>query len=362
MNAKELKQRLTLQDIKLILKSLNAIIWDENDETLSMSTYLCHGGDSPNKLCYIKDGGYFYCQTHCHGEVDILKIVQNVKSLNLPESIAYIQTLLGLSDIMEGFNDERITVIDDWEFINNFDKQYTKLESSSHNNNQILHNELLNIFQPIYRDEWIKEGISKETMLKFKISYSTLRQSIIIPHFDINDNLIGIRQRNLLDFDVNNFGKYTPYSICGKMYSHKLNNNLYGININKNTIQRKKKVMIVESEKSCLQCADMFGINENFTLALCGCSKLSDYQINLLLSLEVNEVIIALDKQYREVNSEEYYEWLNHIRKNFINPLLAYFKINILWDTDNLLDYKDSPTDKGRDTLLQLMKNKIYIE
>ena len=362
MKAKELKDRLTLQDIKLILKSLNATIWDETDENILLSTFLCHGGDSPNKLCYVKDGGYFYCQTHCHGEVDILKIVQNVKSLNLPEAIAYIQTLLGISDIMEGFKDERICLIDDWEFINDFDKQYCKLESSNHKNNKILSPNLLNMFQPIYSNSWINEGISKEIMKKFKISYSTLNQSIIIPHFDIDNNLIGIRQRNLLDLNIINFGKYTPYSICGEMFNHKLNNNLYGININKDTIKRKKKVMLVESEKSCLQCADMFGANENFTLSLCGSSKLSDYQIDLLLYLEVNEIIIALDKQYKDVNSDEYYKWLNHIRKNFINPLVAYFKINILWDTNNLLGYKDSPTDKGQDILLQLMKNKIYIE
>ena len=217
------------------------------------------------------------------------------------------------------------------------------------------------MFQDIQTDEWIEEGININCMKKYDIKYSTLSQSIIIPHYDINNNLIGIRQRNTLDENIINFGKYTPYSICGEMYNHKLNNNFYGIHMNKETIKRKRKVLLVESEKSVLQSASLFGINNNFTLALCGCSKLSEYQLNLLLDLNVNEVIIGLDRQYEEVGSEEYKKWLNHIRKNFINPLLPYFKINVLWDTENLLDYKDSPTDKGKETLLKLMKNKIYI-
>ena len=178
---------------------------------------------------------------------------------------------------------EKIEIIDDWNFINSFDNNYNKLLKSKTEINNNLSKKILNMFQFIPRNEWINEGININTMKTFNIAYSTLNQSIIIPHFDINDNLIGIRQRSLLNFDIENYGKYTPFKICNVMYNHKLNNNLYGININKN------------------------------------------------------------------------------IQKNLINPLLPYFKINILWDTNNLLDYKDSPTDKGKDVLLQLMKNKIYI-
>ena len=361
MDAKTLKSKLKLQDIKIILKSLNAIIWEENDNEIILSTSLCHGGDSPNKLYYIKDGGYFYCQTHCHGDVDILKIVGNSKNLNLPQSINYICALLGISDIKYGFTDERIPIINDWDFINSYGIRYDNFNKLDDTLIPINKN-ILNVFQNIYTTDWINEGISKDVMKAYNISYSTLRQSIIIPHFDMNNNLIGIRQRALLDFDIENFGKYTPYSLCGKMYNHKLNLNLYGINKNKKAIQKTKKVMLVESEKSVLQSASMFGINDNFTLALCGCSKLSNYQINLLLSLDIQEVIIGLDKQYENTSSEEHSIWQKHLREKIINPLLPYFKVYVLWDTTDLLDYKNSPTDKGKDVLLKLMKNKIYIK
>lgn len=359
MDAKTLKSRLTLSDIKIILKSLNATIWDEDNEQIILSTKLCHGGDSVNKLYYFKNEGYFYCQTHCHGEVDILKIVCNMKNINLTQAINYICTLLGISDIKYGFADERIEIISDWDFINTYNLKYTKFNK---NDGELkpINKSKLNMFQKIYTTEWVKDGISVDSMNKYNILYSTLKQSIIIPHYDINNNLVGIRQRNLLDIDINNFGKYTPFSMCGEMYNHKLKLNLYGIHNNKEAIIQKKKVMLVESEKSVLQCDSLFQQN-NFTLGLCGCSELSNCQINLLLSLKINEVIIALDKQFKEKDDDEYKKWMKHLREKIINPLLPYFKIYVLWDTDKLLGYKDSPTDKGKDTLLKLMKNKIYI-
>ena len=367
MKAKELKIKLKDRDIKIIMKSLGAIIWSENDEQIIYNT-ICHSGNSVNKLCYFKRCNYddyngennFYCYTEC-GSIDILRIVQHVKSLNLYESIQYITTLLGISDIMYGFKNEQIEVIEDWDFINSFERNYNKLENSKNITNPILSKNNLKMFQFIPTSEWIEEGITVEVMKMYNILYSTLNQSIVIPHFDINDNLIGIRQRNLLENSIKYFGKYTPLQMCGIMYSHKLNNNLYGININKETIKRKKKVMLVESEKSVLQSASMFGIENNFTLALCGCTRLSDYQIDLLLELEVEEIIIGLDRQYETVDSKEYWDWLKHIKNKIITPLLPYFKVNVLWDMTNLLGYKDSPTDRGKDVLLKLMKNKIYI-
>ena len=53
--------------------------------------------------------------------------------------------------------------------------------------------------------------------------------------------------------------------------------------------------------------------------------------------------------------------WAEHIYKEFVKPLSPYFSVYVLWDTNNLLGYKQSPTDCGKDVLLKLMKNKIYV-
>jgi len=104
----------------------------------------------------------------------------------------------------------------------------------------------------------------------------------------------------------------------------------------------------------------MFG-EENFTVALCG-NSFSNFQRDLILSLEVNEVIIALDKQYQNAESEEASKWAKHIRERIINKLAPYCIVTILWDTEDLLPYKSSPSDIGKATLLKLMDKKIYTQ
>ena len=77
--------------------------------------------------------------------------------------------------------------------------------------------------------------------------------------------------------------------------------------------------------------------------------------------LGVREVIIGLDKQYQELDSEECKKWAKHIKDKIIDKLSAFVIVTVLWDTNGLLGYKDSPSDKGKDTLLQLMDNKLYV-
>lgn len=189
--------------------------------------------------------------------------------------------------------------------------------------------------------------------------YSTWQQKIIIPHFDISNQLIGVRGRSLVDEDIELFGKYTPFKVGRRFYNHSLGQNLFGLNHNMKAIQTKRKIMLVEAEKSVFQTDTMFG-EDNFTVALCG-SNLTDYQRGLILMLGVREVIIALDKQYQTLDSEECKKWAKHIKDKIIDKLSAYVVVTVLWDSNDLLDYKDSPTDKGKETLLRLMDQKIYV-
>ena len=99
--------------------------------------------------------------------------------------------------------------------------------------------------------------------------YSTWQQKIIIPHFDVNNHLIGVRGRSLIDEDIELFGKYTPFKVGRRFYNHSLGQNLFGLNHNMKAIQEKRKIMLVEAEKSVFQTDTMFG-EDNFTVALCG--------------------------------------------------------------------------------------------
>ena len=86
-------------------------------------------------------------------------------------------------------------------------------------------------------------------MDKFKIIFSIGQNKIIIPHFDINGRLIGIRGRALEKKEIEECGKYRPVQIGKTLYTHPLQFNLYGIFEHKNGIQRRKSAIIAEAEK-----------------------------------------------------------------------------------------------------------------
>lgn len=88
-------------------------------------------------------------------------------------------------------------------------------------------------------------------MKLYNIRYSILQNKIIIPHYDVDNNLIGIRGRALNEEDLV-YGKYMPIQIENKIYSHPLMFNLYGLNIVKNNIKRLKTAIIAESEKASM--------------------------------------------------------------------------------------------------------------
>lgn len=353
MTAEELKATLTLDNIKSLIDILGGNVYLENDEYLICNTF-CHCGTS-HKLYYYKSTKTFYCYTEC-GSLDIIEIVKRLKDYNLPDAISWIVNKCNINQ--KGNFGGSLVTISDWSFIKEYDK--SKLKQRNEVKDFLYYdNKILNIFQDIYYQGWIDEGISIKSMKRYNIKYSSFLRRIIIPHYDVTNRLIGIRGRAITEDDEFEYGKYTPIKVGNMLYKHSLSYNLYGINQNLNTIKNRHKVMLVEAEKSVLQADTMFG-NDNFTLAICG-STFHSYQRDMLIMLGVKEVIIALDKQYQDIDSQEAIDWQNHITKQFIKPLSPYFAVYVLWDTENLLNYKQSPTDRGKETLLTLMKNKIYV-
>lgn len=113
-------------------------------------------------------------------------------------------------------------------------------------------------------------------------------------------------------------------------------------------------------EKSCLKYASYFGEENDISVACCG-SNLISYQVQLLLSLNVNEIVIALDKQFKEIGDLEWQKWTAKL-KTIYNKFGAYVNISFIFDKWNLLDYKDSPIDKSKETFIELFKKRVTIE
>lgn len=361
MTAKELTSILTVNNIReLIVLHLGAIISYE-DENYWISDTVCHHG-TKQKLYFYKDSMLFHCYTEC-GQLNIIEVVMGYKGYSENEfqkAVNWIAIKLKLHSEIGVFGKSEL--LSDWKFISQMKKstEISIKKRTMDSDFEIYDENILKIFQRFYSEDWINDGISVDSMKKYNILYSVCQNRIIIPHYDLSDNLIGVRTRAMNDMDIELYGKYSPFKSGRKIYNHSLGKNLYGLNKNLKTIKRKQKIMLVEAEKSVLQTDTMFG-DDNFTVSLCGCN-LTDCQKYLILNSGAKEVIIALDKQFKGVYSNECNKWAEHIKKNIASKLAPYLKVSVIWDSFGILPYKASPTDCGKEKLTKLMNHKIYVE
>ena len=214
---------------------------------------------------------------------------------------------------------------------------------------------VLDCFVQTYPQEWLDDGISKKTMDRFNISYSISQNKIIIPHYDILGRLVGIRGRALNDWEVENIGKYAPIQVEGIWYKHPLSMNLYGLDRTFMDIRRNGVCYLFESEKSVLQ-MDGFSI-PNCSAAVCG-SNFNKYQLNILMKFcAPSEIVICFDKE--ELPGEEKY--FNKLW-NICQKYKQYCNFSFIYDREGLLNLKDSPTDKGEEVFLQLLKKRVRVK
>ena len=181
-----------------------------------------------------------------------------------------------------------------------------------------------------------------------------IQNKIIIPHYNPKGELVGIRGRALNQWEIENVGKYMPVQIEGKWYSHPLSLNLYGLNITKDNIRRTGTCFLFEAEKSCLQ-FEGFDF-ANCSAAVCG-SQFNKHALKLLMkTAHPREVVICFDKEEKP-GSDEYFNKLWNIGKKYSN----YADFSFIYDRENLLDMKDSPTDKGSEVFWKLYRRRVKV-
>lgn len=113
----------------------------------------------------------------------------------------------------------------------------------------------------------------------------------------------------------------------------------------------------MNGEKSPLLFASYFGQENDITVAVCG-SNLSSYQVQLLLNLNIEELIIAFDKQFQQLRDEEHLGWVKKL-KNINNKYSKFVKVSFIFDKKNLLNYKDSPIDCRKRNFFKIIWKKI---
>lgn len=366
-NIKAITEALSKEDVIKIATELGSDGYKEGSSGELIFRSICHGSDSW-KLYYYHEAKdnypakIFHCYSRCGDSFSIFELVIRARRqqgiiLSFSQAVKYVASITNKMFYSNTDNEEDTSyIINDWEWINKFKniKRQHSIPQLSEINEHILE-----IFCPYPHELWLNEGISRETMQKYQISYWGKENKIIIPHRDIDGRLIGIRGRALNKEEVDAGYKYMPINIEGKELKHTLGNNLYGLCQNEEAIRRLGKLVIFESEKSVMLC-DTYYHQNNFSVAVCG-SNITDTQCRLIRNLGVNEVMIAFDKEFTDPDSKAAEAYGNKII-NKAKRLTPYFTVYVIWDNLGLLEMKDSPADKGKEVLEKLMKNKIEIQ
>lgn len=347
----KIKNSLTIEQVFDLVDELGGEPIMYNGFFVSLT--ICHDGDS-HKLYYYDNTKLFQCYTNC-GMFDVYELIQKIQNIEMFDAVKYIVDFFHIEGENENFPNG-LRRIRDWEIF----KKYK--ENNLKNQRQIINlseydKKILKYLPRPQVEDWIQEGISEEVMRARGIAYDPVFDGVVIPHYDIDGRLIGVRERTLCNAAAAEFGKYRPAILNNKMYNHSLGFNLYNLNFSKDNIRLFKKAILFEGEKSCLKYASYFGLKNDISVAVCG-SNLIKYQVQLLLNLGVEEVIVAFDKQYKEVGDEESKKWV----KKFLGlnqKYSKYVRMSFLFDDEGLLRYKDSPVDEGKDIFLRLFEKRV---
>ena len=341
---KELKD----EEVIRLMYELGADRHEETDNYIIFPT-ICHNENATEasmKLYYYKDTHLLYCYTE-DGPMSIYKFLENYyKTRNIEYNWGQdiLKVVFQCSAATDLTTKETI-------FKQSLKDKYRKRQSiqlAAYSPN------VLESFVKQYPIEWLEDNISAGAMDKYNIRYSISQNKIIIPHYDINNRLVGIRGRALNESEIA-YAKYAPVKIEDIVYKHKLSLNLYGLNHNWKNIKELGICYIAESEKAVLQ-SELFG-EKNCTVAICG-SSLNIYQIKLLMQhCQPKEIVLCLDKEELPGEDKYFYKlW------DMCNKYKLYTNMSFIYDRENLLNLKDSPFDRGRNIFNKLLEKRVKVK
>lgn len=285
------------------------------------------------QLTYVDNLGVYQTTRSYTG--NIFTLVMDTKGLNFPSALDFVASASGLNvglatHIKLPFQ--------------GFYKNISKVQSEPESAIRTYSDKCLppsNNFSLKY----IKDGVSAITQQIFGVRYDHATNSIVTPIYSCNGSLIGAKSRSN-DPDCDMAHRFWAYLEYPKTMS------LFGYVNNYRHIVEKRKVIIVESEKACMQAYD-FGCY--LCLAIAGHS-ISEWQAKYIKGLNAEKIYVAFDEGICE--DEIIYE----SKKLLVDNKIMSNNVGYIYDDENKylpLNSKASPTDFGKDTFSKLMKEKV---
>lgn len=339
----QLRDSLTPDNIIYLMQLLGCDEFEDRGNYIQFKT-ICHNysaDDAGMNLSYYKESHRFYCFSNCHS-MDIFTLIKKRWELldngddTHFDNIAY--WVMNHSKIdLDSLEPIAKSALNPKDYQNKT-IEIILPEKNAH---------VLDTFTNYHCVEWLNNGISDAAMDKYNIKYSISRNAVIIPHYDVNNRLIGIRRRTL-NPDEEEKGKYKPIFVEGVSYAHPLGYNLYGLNLVKNEVKKQRRIIIAEGEKAALQGYTLWG-DRNIVVAACG-SKINRWQVRLIMKYcNPNEIIIAFDKGLD-------YEQIHKMCERYS----AYCDFSYICDASNELRDKESPFDRS-DLIDKLLERRVKV-
>lgn len=327
MDIHEIIRGMSEEKIIECVLELGSRLYEEKQDVITFSTEY-RGGDSQNKLWYYRESKSFVDWTG-EGSRSLADLAMDSLGLSFIEACKWVEGKAGgRHGVLTRIEREVEEYIDTYEF--------KECPCEPYDNN------VLNFYWNVYPAAWLEEGISKEVMDEFKIRWNWVDSSAIIPNYDYNGNLIGIRQRN---FDPDATAKYHPTWLGDTMYNFPSGSHLYGIYENRKEIERCGCVYLVEGEKSVLKAAS-WGIRN--VLGLSGL-QLSRWQVDMLLHMGVRKIIFVLDKDWlSDDGSLGYQNYIKRKKKLYVKASEWFPSVYIKQDK-YVLNAHDNLFDVGRE-------------
>ena len=346
MTSIELKEYIQINEkIEYILEDLGCtkIVFHS---TKDYYTACQVGGDNPMGVV-IKNNltlNYYSYSRNIHIEEgkDIFNLIQDTKKMKFSDAIKYTHKLLGLEYKYSPKKKEPEKP--------KFDPLAIFKKAASRkryicdvNDIKYLDEDVLDDFYPGVHISWYKDGIMPWSAKKFGLCYSYKQKRQIIPiRYWLDGGLVATNARTTVeDYDLFDIKKY----FISKGYNK--TSNIYGFWENQGSIEEKGYCVVYEAEKSVLKRDSR---NDSTGLALQGHS-ISEEQIRIILSLDINEIVIAMDKDVPIEEIRSICEKFYHIRK-----------VSYIYDRWDLLDAKDSPADCCNKIYNFLFKHRVVYD
>lgn len=191
---------------------------------------------------------------------------------------------------------------------------------------------------PLPYKDWIEEGISHSTQVMYGVGFDWDSHRVVFPLRNRFGQLVGVKGRIMKDEDDPE-RKYLYIYRCNNRYEW------FNFHYAHPYILQNKKVYIVESEKSAMKLFE-YGV---YNAVAIGASDMSFEQVDMIKQLGLDiEIVLCYDKG---ISSKEIIKQAEHFKGRNIFGM---------FDTDDLLDGKDAPVDKGKEVWDRLVDEYVF--